>query len=478
MRICMKKLAPLPLLEREIRQLARERPDLESAIDLTSLQNVDTNSPDFVKLYGRLLHAWLLSIAWITVSDLSKNLRPEGVHFDEIVQNLGVISLLSCAAYYYRSQIATLLPSNSRSTLLKAPCLDMQLAALIEENEPMRRAACLKDDQSNAPRLFAILGGILEQKKISCGRPDPPHISLITAALCALPHFVGSGEEIFSNISALCSSAALFHWFTGSEWPKPTSKQPAADEPRLAAQKASSSNQTVLRNSIALQNLVRSSGGFVKKARPANPESIPAAMVDLTTVEQLVSSTTGDSLEGIKSPEPVKQEEGLLSELACTAALASVNSANFGSQTIKVYSKPESSIQQQPSNGAGNGSMNAFYLSKNSEAAKASGGGVSLTRSPINGTFKMTSPSKNLSKSAIPQIDNNLSNTGKNCSPISPQKDAISTTKPPAGVTGSLNGKTKLVLIYLKSLNLFNLSPNNIECLLSVVWKCQVGWKF
>ncbi|KAM3183675.1 hypothetical protein ACTXT7_009875 [Hymenolepis weldensis] len=245
MRLCMKKLAPFPLLEREIQQLAKGSLELASAINLSSLQQVDANSPDFVELYGRLLHAWLLAIAWITVPDLTQNLRPEGVHSDEIIQNLGLISLLSCASYYYRSQIATLLPPSSRSTLIK----DTQLAALIERNEPMRRTACLKDDQSNAPRLFAILGGILEQKKVTGGRPEPPHISLITAALCALPHFVGSGEETFSNISALCSSAALFHWFTGSGWPQSTANQLAADEPRLATQKTPSSNQTALRNS-------------------------------------------------------------------------------------------------------------------------------------------------------------------------------------------------------------------------------------
>ncbi|VUZ48813.1 unnamed protein product [Hymenolepis diminuta] len=441
MRLCMKKLAPFPLLECEIQQLAKGSLELESAINLSNLQQVDVNSPDFVKLYGRLLHAWLLAIAWITVPDLTQNLRPEGVQSDEIIQNLGLISLLSCASYYYRSKIATLLPPGSRSTLIKAPCLDTQLAALIERNEPMRRTACLKDDQSNAPRLFAILGGILEQKKVTSGRPEPPHISLITAALCALPHFVGSGEETFSNISALCSSAALFHWFTGSGWPKSTASQLAADEPRLATQKTSSSNQTALRNSVALQSLVRSSGGFAKKARPANPESIPAAVVDLTTVEQLVSSTTGDPLESIKSPEPIKDEGDLLSELACTAALAFVSSPNISSQSIKIYSKPQSSSQQRQSSETGNVSTNAFYLSKNHEVAKGAGG-VSFTRIPANGTFKMASPSKNVPKSSIPRIDNNLTNKGQKSLSTSPRKGMISSTMPPAGVESSRNGKT------------------------------------
>lgn len=57
------------------RQLAKGSLELESAINLSNLQQVDANSPDFVKLYGRLLHAWLLAIAWITVPDLTQNLR-------------------------------------------------------------------------------------------------------------------------------------------------------------------------------------------------------------------------------------------------------------------------------------------------------------------------------------------------------------------------------------------------------------------
>lgn len=155
--------------------------------------------------------------------------------------------------------------------------------------------------------------------------------------------------------------------------------------------------------SVALQSLVRSSGGFAKKARPANPESIPAAVVDLTTVEQLVSSTTGDSLEGIKSPEPVKDEGGLLSELACTAALAFVSSPNISSQSIKIYSKPQSSSQQRQSSGTGNVSTNAFYLSKNHEVAKGVEG-VSFTRIPANGTFKMVSHWRDLAQTHISSL--------------------------------------------------------------------------
>ncbi|KAM7537126.1 hypothetical protein Aperf_G00000069874 [Anoplocephala perfoliata] len=443
MRFCMAKLAPFSVLESEIRRLAKEHCELGSAIDLSNLPTVDKNSSDFVEVYGRLIHAWLLAIAWVTVPELSRNVKPECVHFDEIIQNLGLVSFLSCAAYYYRSRIATLLPPNLRAALLKVPCLDAQLAVLAEKNEPMRRAACVEDDQSNAPRLFTILGGILENKKGSSGRPDPSHSSLITAALCALPHFVGAGEEAFSSISALCSSAALFHWFTGSEWPKPTANELAGDGTEPATQKKASSNETALRNSVALQTLVRSSGSYAKKARPTNPENIPAAVVDLTTVEQLVSSTTSDPSETIKSSDPIQQEEGLLNELACTAALAVVNSPTVGTRKIKVYPQPPTTTPL-PNNQSVNSSMNAFYLNKNREVAN---GSIGIHRSPAHGTLKLASASKNLPKSSIPQPENPSANTvGLKSLLVTSEKAVVSTTKQldQADVPSSRNAKTNI----------------------------------
>lgn len=69
---------------------------------------------------------------------------------------------------------------------------------------------------------------------------------------------MGSGEEAFTNIAALCSSAALFHWFTGVEWPKLTASQLANDEPRFSTTKTSGLNQTALKNSgkSLLQNSI------------------------------------------------------------------------------------------------------------------------------------------------------------------------------------------------------------------------------
>ncbi|KAL5966818.1 Calmodulin-regulated spectrin-associated protein 1 [Taenia solium] len=193
-------------------------------------------------------------------------------------------------------------------------------------NGPMSGKPMLEDDQLNAPRLLATLGSILEGTKGSDGKPDPPHICLIAAALCALPHFVGSAVAVFSDLPALCSSAALFHWFTGSKWPIPALGNLEHNNSQPTSQELTRPSETALRNSVALQSLVRSSGGFARKARPANPDNIPAALVDLSTVEQLVSSTTSDTSEGSKSTEKQQQEDGLLSELACTAALAVVDS--------------------------------------------------------------------------------------------------------------------------------------------------------
>lgn len=144
----------------------------------------------------------------------------------------------------------------------------------------------------------------------------------------------------------------------------------------------------LLRYSVALQSLVRSSGGFAKKARPANPDNIPAALVDLSTVEQLVSSTTSDTSEGSKSTEKQQQEDGLLSELACTAALAVVDSPagdgidSSDAQKIKVFPKPPPSLKRTNSEST---SINAFFLNKSGKADFS----ASPHRSPAYATFKM-----------------------------------------------------------------------------------------
>ncbi|KAH9282858.1 Calmodulin-regulated spectrin-associated protein 1-B [Echinococcus granulosus] len=391
MRLSITKLAAPVSLEGEIRRLIEMHPQLKNVVDLSSSQPIESCSAEIVELYSHHIHLWLLSVAWIVIPELLQNRQVRGIDHGVLIRGLGFISLLSCAAYYYRSNIGKVVPTRSRPLLDTAPCLDAQLAAMSATNEPMKGDPMLEDDQLNAPRLFATLGGILEEKKGSGGKPDPPHISLITAALCALPHFVGSTGVVFSDLSALCSSAALFHWFTGSKWSRPALGQLERINSHPTSQEVPSPSETALKNSIALQILVRSSGGFAKKARPANPDNIPAALVDLNTVEQLVSSTTSDTSEGSKSTEKQQQEDVLLSELACTAALAVVDSPSgdgIGSsdaQKIKVF--PNLSPPLKRTN-AGSTNMNAFFLNKSGKAVFT----ASLRRSPACVAFKMNSP--------------------------------------------------------------------------------------
>ncbi|VDM16231.1 unnamed protein product [Hydatigera taeniaeformis] len=385
MRLCITKLAAPASLDVEIRRLIKEHPQLENLVTLPTSQPTEPHSPKLVELYSCNIHLWLLSVAWIVVPELLRNRQVRNIDHGVLVRGLGLISLLSCAAYFYRSNIEKIVPSHSRAMLDAVPCLDAQLAAMSTANEPMREDSMLEDDQLNARRLFATLGGILEEKKGSDGKPDPPHVCLITAALCALPHFVGRTSPVFSDLSALCSSAALFHWFTGAKWPGSTLVHL---EPKPPSQELTSPTETALRNSVALQSLVRSSGGFAKKARPANPDNIPAALVDLNTVEQLVSSTTSDTSEGSKSTEQQQREDGLLSELACTAALAVVDSPvgdgidSSDAQKIKVFPKPSPSLKR---NNSGSANINAFFLNKNGKAAFS----ASPHRSPSHSAFKM-----------------------------------------------------------------------------------------
>lgn len=53
------------------------------------------------------------------------------------------------------------------SLTFKAPCMDAQLATVFTEDIQIRKASRLKDDQSNSARLFSILGGIIEERKVA-----------------------------------------------------------------------------------------------------------------------------------------------------------------------------------------------------------------------------------------------------------------------------------------------------------------------
>ncbi|VDD74383.1 unnamed protein product [Mesocestoides corti] len=313
---------------------------------------------------------------------------------------------------------------------LSFPVLEAHLAALATDPDPMQENSCLQDEQSNASCLFALLEGILGQGKGSGGRPDPPHLCLITAALCALPHFVGSTTAQFFNLAAICSAATLFHWFTGSEWSVSVLCDESCDKSQPSSQIIQSPIEVAQRNSAALRSLVRSSGGFAKKARPANPDSIPAALIDISTVEQLVSSTTSDPADPHTSADQ-HQDERLLDELACSAALAIVDSnggnVSSGVQTIHVFPKlPYTSPSQEPD--AGSLSMNSFFLNKNAEISS----GSNFHRNPVYATFKMPSPSKEPTQSSIPRIESssciNPSNADKSA-PASPAQDVVSTTQ-------------------------------------------------
>ncbi|KAL5110736.1 Patronin [Taenia crassiceps] len=438
MRLSLAKLAAPASLEDEIRRLIKEHPELEKVVNLSNPHPTESCSAKLVELYGYHIHLWLLSVAWIVVPELLQNRQVRGIDQGVLIRGLGFITLLSCAAYYYRSNIEKMVPSRSRAMLDAVPCLDAQLAAMSTANEPMSGNPMLEDDKLNAPRLFATLGSILEAKKGSDGKPDPPRICLITAALCALPHFVGSTGAVFSVLPALCSSVALFHWFTGSKWPRLALGYPEHNSSHPASQEPTSPSETALRNSVALQSLVRSSGGFAKKARPANPDNIPAALVDLSTVEQLVSSTTSDTSEGSKSTEKQQQEDGLLSELACTAALAVVDSPagdgidSSDAQKIKIFPKLPSSLKRTNSEST---NINAFFLNKSGKAAFS----ASPHRSPAYATFKMSSASR-----IDHSLGSNVLKTAENPMLTSPTWTTASSIQHPTlqtGVAASRNCK-------------------------------------
>lgn len=134
---------------------------------------------------------------------------------------------------------------------------------------------------------------------------------------------------------------------------------------------------------MALKSLVRTSGGLAKKVRPNNPENIAAALVDLRTVEQLVSTTTADPAETVADQESI-----LLNDLACTAALAAVGST-ISDQKIQILSPASNSTSNgflggSDQNDDDKGRMTSFFLVRNRDADT-----TVLQRSSPYATFKM-----------------------------------------------------------------------------------------
>lgn len=111
------------------------------------------------------------------------------------------------------------------SRTLIAPCLDAQLAAVSTANEPMSGNSMLEDDQSNAPRLFATLGSILEEKKVAAYFKRP---TISQQYFLSTDRFQWSGRLISSKFDFLIKWRPANIFFTeGKRWQtRPTSHLP------------------------------------------------------------------------------------------------------------------------------------------------------------------------------------------------------------------------------------------------------------
>ncbi|KAL5966817.1 hypothetical protein TSMEX_005359, partial [Taenia solium] len=117
MRLSITRLAAPASLEAEIRRLLKEHPQLENVVSLTNPQPTESYSAKLVELYSHHIHLWLLSVAWIVVPELLHSRQVRNVDHGVLIRGLGFISLLSCAAYYYRSNIEKMVPPRSRAML-------------------------------------------------------------------------------------------------------------------------------------------------------------------------------------------------------------------------------------------------------------------------------------------------------------------------------------------------------------------------
>ncbi|VDM02350.1 unnamed protein product [Schistocephalus solidus] len=321
--------------------------------------------------------------------------------------------VISLACFAYLGRLSSILPFHETENLV--PQLDALLAAC-GGHEPISHKADRKtpstsdDDQANASNLLTLLGafaGAAKRSKTEDGtKPASKEETagqgvkrcLLTAALCILPRLADINvPEDFLQLPSLCVGATFFHWLVNIPpnevlpLVNDAPESPLAKQSRPATTAEPSTTSLTLntaRSNVLLKNLVRTSGGPARRARPANPESLPIAVVDLATVEQLVSSTSGPS-EAPSSPsasqhrilsvdEPDRDPtSGLLKELACTAALAAVADADTADCVeVPIPISPASSMSTLPGE-----AQSGFYLKKESQ------------NSPMNGVCTEDQPS-------------------------------------------------------------------------------------
>ncbi|KAL7064279.1 hypothetical protein AAHC03_04362 [Spirometra sp. Aus1] len=482
MQASVAKIAPAPAIEAEIRNLLQDHED-------GAYHNLISQSDDVCvglsALIGRqtvLVLNWLKAVALAVLPNVLGREKVSRSDLLMLIDRIGFISLLSCAVNFYASR----LPSLTKEERSKLADTVPQLNALLADcggHEPISHKADRKtpstseDDQANANNLLTLLGafaGTAKGNKTTEDGTKPASKEesaeqgvrrcLLTAALCALPRLTGvKASQDSLRLPGLCVGATFFHWLVNNTpnellspvhdaLDSPPVKQPRSEAPAQPSTTASTPNTA--RSNVLLKNLVRTSGGPARRARPANPESLPIAVVDLATVEQLVSSTSGlNEIPSLlstnqhrisSSDEPDRDPtSGLLKELACTAALAAVADTDTADRVeVPIPTSPASSMSTLPGE-----AQSGFYLKKESQDAALNGvctddqsGG--FHRSKLYATYKVTSTNRSPDQTLLPPAQGSYH--AADCLPhkaspdvTSPTQEVVSTTQSPLSPVAS-----------------------------------------
>lgn len=260
-----------------------------------SVTNGSVSTGDLVEC-RQWLQRWLDAIV---VQTIPKFLRIPGLSLNriqELVPSLGFSTRLACAIHYHCPSLPGTEPKQFEV------CLDRCRAALLDGRTNLT-AALSEDELTNGRNVHRLL-----RRQLISTNHCPIRSFHLLEQLCLDPCM-----RSLTPAQEVRLSAEFYHWLTNpvetsSSLAQDSSSEPFVVKPAIPDSAPSSSS---LQNGI-LRDLVRSSGIVARPARPAHPNSRPIALLNTSTVEQLVVSSSSDAVS--KLPDTVVREAETTSE--------------------------------------------------------------------------------------------------------------------------------------------------------------------
>ncbi|TPP60468.1 Short spindle protein 4 [Fasciola gigantica] len=262
----------------------------------SSLTNGSISTGDLLEC-RQWLQRWLDAVVAQTLPKVLSPSHSSPDRIQELIPTLGFSTRLACAIRHYSPSL-----SGTDSKIFEV-CLDRYRAALLDGRKDLTAKALGEDDLANGQNIYRLL----RTQLISTNNCPIRSFHLIEQ-LSVNPH-----TRNLTPAQEVRLSAEFYHWLSSpvethasvAEEPSP---EPFIGRPAVPDSATSSSS---LQNGI-LRNLVRSSGVVARPARPAHPNSRPIALLNTSTVEQLVVSSSSDAVS--KPPDTVVREAETTSE--------------------------------------------------------------------------------------------------------------------------------------------------------------------